>query len=1131
MANGKYFDLLKSWGFQGFLWTQFLGAFNDNVSKWIITLYLIDMAAGKGTLYAAAVGGIFVIPFLLFSSYSGYLADVYSKRSVIITVKFFEILSMSLGFFAISSGNLYFMLLIPFLMGLHSTFFSPAKYGILPEILPEKSLSRANGILEMTTFMAIVLGTSLGGVLYEHWKGQPGHLNLMLVAVAVLGTLFSFGVTKVAPSGAKPIFHWNPLNEIGKGLSELRQSSNLWQTALGITYFWLLGAFLLTAIGPLGKEVMGLNDSQTSMLETFLAIGIGVGSLLAGKLSGDKVELGLVPIGSIGMGIGALCLALRHQTYAQAAEALVFLGFFGGFFAVPLNALLQQKAERGEKGRILATNNFMNALGMILAFGLLSLFGGYFHLPADKSILIMGFMTFGVTVYLLTILPDFLIRFSLWLFTHTIYRIKIVGQENVPFRGPALLVCNHVSLVDGLLVAACQQRFVRFMVYKPYYDHPAFHWLFKLMNAIPVSNRSKAEVMECLDRARTELKAGHVVCIFAEGAISRTGNMLPFKRGFERIMESLEVPIIPVHLDRLWGSIFSYKDGKFVTKWPKQLPFPVTVSFGKTLPPHSKADEVRRVVLELASDAVQHRQSKDDILPYRFLKTAKRNWSSFAMADSSGKELTFGKTLIAGTLLSSWVKKSCASDVMVGLLLPSSVGGALANLGVSLSGKVPVNLNFTSGKEATAAAVKECGIKTILTSKIFLHKIGLEPTEGMVFLEDVMRELGVFEKTMAALQAFLLPSWILKLILGMGRTKPNDLATVIFSPGSTGVPKGVMLSHANILSNLESLEQIFWVTKKDRIMGVLPFFHSFGFTGTLWLPLVAGFGAVYHPNPLDAKTIGELTAKYKATILISTPTFYAAYIRKCSKEEFSSLRFAVVGAEKLRESVARDFKEKFGLDLMEGYGCTEMSPVVSVNVPDFSEGRDKQKGAKPGTVGHPVPGVAVKVVNPETGEILLSNQEGLLLLKGPNRMMGYLNQSEKTKEALRDSWYVTGDIALVDEDGFIRITDRLSRFSKIGGEMVPHIKIEEAINQMLGEHTCAIISLPDEQKGEKLVVLHTHPTLKPEEIWAGLSKFNLPNLWIPKKDNFYFIETIPLTGTGKLDLKMTKQLALKLSQI
>lgn len=1127
MSNGNYSQLLKSWGFQGFLWTQFLGAFNDNVSKWIITLYAIDMAQGQGSLHAAIVGGIFVLPFLLFSSYSGYFADVHSKRSVIIAVKVFEVASMGLGFFAMASGNLPFMFLIPFLMGLHSTFFSPAKYGILPEILPEKDLSRANGVLEMTTFMAIVLGTSLGGVLYEHWKAEPGRLNLVLVAVAVVGLLCSFRVPKVPASGAASGFRWNPLGEISQGLKELRQSSNLWQTALGISYFWLLGAFLLTSIAPLGKEVMGLTDSQTSMLETFLAIGIGVGSLVAGKLSGDKVELGLVPMGSIGMGLGALLLAFRHQTYAQAAEALAFLGFFGGFFAVPLNALLQQKAERGEKGRILATNNFMNAIGMILAFGMLSLFGGVLHLPVDRSILILGVMTFGVTVYLLTILPDFLVRFSLYLFTHSIYRIRMVGQENVPFRGPALLVCNHVSLVDGLLVGSSIQRFVRFMVWKPYYEHPAFHWLFKLMNAIPVGS-GKKEVVDCLEKAREELKAGHVVCIFAEGAISRTGNMLPFKRGFERIMEGVDVPIIPVHLDRLWGSIFSFKEGKFVTKWPKQVPFPVTLSFGKPLPSTAKAEEVREVVQELGSDATEHRKRGMDTLPYRFLKTAKRNWFSFCMAGSDGKELTFGKTLTASLLLRGWIKGRCPEE-KVGLLLPSSVGGALANLGVSLAGKVPVNLNFTVGKEAMDHAVTECGLKTILTSKLFLHKAGLEQRPGMVFLEDVLREFSGFSKILALLQAFLFPSFFLRFTLGLHKVKADDLATVIFSSGSTGTPKGVMLSHHNVLSNLESCEQIFWVTQEDRILGVLPFFHSFGFMGTLWFPLIAGFGVAYHPNPIDAKAIGELVEKYKVTLMISTPTFYSTYTRKVPKEQFASVRFAVVGAEKLRGSIAQEFKEKYGLDLMEGYGATEMSPVVAVNIPDYLEGHQKQRGMKPGTVGHPVPGVAVKVVDPSTGKIQPSNQEGLLLVKGPNRMKGYLNQPERTAEVIENGWYKTGDIALVDEDGFIRITDRLSRFSKIGGEMVPHVKIEDTLLSFLGEHTCAVTAVPDEQKGEKLVVLYTDPAQKPEELWGKLSQTDLPKLWVPKKDSFHFVESLPTLGSGKLDLKGVKQRAAELA--
>jgi len=336
-----------------------------------------------------------------------------------------------------------------------------------------------------------------------------------------------------------------------------------------------------------------------------------------------------------------------------------------------------------------------------------------------------------------------------------------------------------------------------------------------------------------------------------------------------------------------------------------------------------------------------------------------------------------------------------------------------------------------------------------------------------------------------------------------------------------------MLSHHNILSNTEAIAQIFWITNQDRMMGVLPFFHSFGLTGTLWFPLIAGFGVVYHSNPMDAKTIGEMVAKYKTTILISTPTFYAAYLRRCTAEEFSTLHYAIVGAEKLREPVAKAFKEKYGLDLLEGYGCTEMGPVVAVNIPDVQEGHEHQTGLKPGTVGHPVPGVAAKVVNPDTGEMLPPGDEGLLLVKGPNRMMGYLGEPQKTAQVLTGSWYITGDIASIDDDGFIRITDRLSRFSKIGGEMVPHIKVEEAINQILGDQSCVVTSIPDEQKGERLVVFYTRNATEPQELWDKLNQTDLPKLWIPKRENFYCVEAIPLLGSGKADLKKAKTMAME----
>ncbi|MBI3471601.1 MAG: AMP-binding protein, partial [Candidatus Solibacter usitatus] len=325
----------------------------------------------------------------------------------------------------------------------------------------------------------------------------------------------------------------------------------------------------------------------------------------------------------------------------------------------------------------------------------------------------------------------------------------------------------------------------------------------------------------------------------------------------------------------------------------------------------------------------------------------------------------------------------------------------------------------------------------------------------------------------------------------------------------------------NVLSNVQAVAQVFWITPDDRLMGVLPLFHSFGFTIGLWFPLVSGCGAVYHYNPVDATTIGELVEKYKATLLISTPTFYGTYTRKCSAGQFASLRAAIVGAERLREPIATAFREKFGKDLLEGYGCTEMGPVVSVNTHDV----ESQAGTKRGTVGQPLPGVAVKVVDPDTGEPVPAGQEGLLLVRGPNRMLGYLNQPEKTAEVLRDRWYVTGDVAVIDEDGFIRLTDRLARFSKMGGEMVPHGKVEEAILRVLGDGECVVTAVPDEQKGERLVVFHTREDLSPAGLWDQLNQTSMPKLWIPKRDSIFHLESIPKLGTGKTDLKALQKLA------
>jgi len=1127
MTSGKYTELLKNRGFFCFFCTQFLGAFNDNFYKIIVTLVALDvpLAAGGGKQYIPLIGGLFILPFLFFSGYAGYLADVHSKRSVLVSVKIFEIFAMTIGLLAFFADRMEPMLAVVFLMGLHSTFFSPAKYGILPEMLPEEDLSRGNGLLEMSTFIAIILGTSLGGAIYEAWKDRLAWIGLVLIAVATMGTLTSLGITRVPASGAAKKFGINPVAELWEGIRSLYADQRLWLTVMGISYFWFLGAFLQMVLPLLGKEILHLGETRIVLLWTFAAIGIGAGSLAAGRLSGDKIELGLVPLGSIGMGLFSVLLFFSDSSFSLSAGVLVLLGFSGGLFAVPLNALLQQRSARHQKGRLIAANNVFNTLGMLLASAMLWALATPLHLSPNEIILILGLLTFALTVYAVYFLPDFLVRFTVWLLTHSLYRIRVIGDENIPLQGPALLVSNHVSFADALLIGASVQRFIRFMLHRDFYEIRWLSGFFRLMNVIPVS-ANRRDIVEALRRARRELQDGHVVCIFAEGAISRTGHVMPFKRGFEKIVEGLDVPIIPLHLDQLWGSVFSFKNGRFFWKRPHRTPYPVTISFGKAMPATTDTQMLRQSVLDLESHAARFRKSARELLHGKFIRTAKRRWFSFALADTTGVELSFGKVLVASMLFSRWVRKHCANERMVGVLLPASVGGVLANLAILLAGKVPVNLNFTAGREAMTLAIRQCGIKTLLTSRLFMSKFELELLPGMAFVEEIRKSFTPLEKVSTALSAFLIPA---PLLARRFTRKQNaaDLATVIFSSGSTGTPKGVMLSHRNVIANIESIGQVINFTPRDRILGVLPLFHSFGFTVTMWLPLISGLGAIYHPNPMDAKTIGEVAEKYHATLLISTPTFFTAYIRRCSRKQFATLRYAIAGAEKLRSQIATAFKDKFGLDLLEGYGCTELAPVVSVNLPDVVDGTEKQISNKPGTVGRPIPGVAVKIIDVESERPLPCGQEGLLLVKGENRMMGYLGQPEPTAEAMRDGWYITGDMASLDEDGFIHITDRLSRFSKIGGEMVPHMKIEDVINEILGRAASAVTAIPDEQRGEKLIAFYTENGITRDQLWEKLNQSELPKLWIPKREDIHQIPAIPLLGSGKVDLKKVRRLALK----
>jgi acyl-[acyl-carrier-protein]-phospholipid O-acyltransferase/long-chain-fatty-acid--[acyl-carrier-protein] ligase len=519
--------------------------------------------------------------------------------------------------------------------------------------------------------------------------------------------------------------------------------------------------------------------------------------------------------------------------------------------------------------------------------------------------------------------------------------------------------------------------------------------------------------------------------------------------------------------------------------------------------------------------------------PRAFLRQCRGSLRRGKIADSMGEELTGGSLLMRTLILRRILGREvlAPSDRYVGLLLPPSNGAVLANAAVTLSGRIPVNLNYTVSAETMNSCLAQCGIRHVLTSRRVMEKLKVELAAELVYLEDFRNKVTLADKIVGAIGGYVTPLGLLERRLGVSAIKPDDVMTVVFTSGSTGEPKGVMLTYDNIGSNIEAIDQVIRLTADDVALGILPFFHSFGFTVPLWTVLSLPLKGVYHFNPLDAKEVGKLCRKHRVTVLLATPTFLRTYLRRVEPEDFASLEVVVVGAEKLPAELADAFEAKFGVRPVEGYGVTELSPLVSVNIPPGRSPHTDRPTSKQGTVGPPVQGVSAKVVDPDTGKPLAVGEPGMLLVTGRNVMKGYLNKPDKTAEVIRDGWYVTGDIARIDADGFIEITDRASRFSKIGGEMIPHIKVEDTLKKVIAagedEVKAVVTAVPDATRGERLIVIHTHLDKAPDQITKEMARAGLPNLWIPSPDSFLEVPEIPVLGTGKLDLKALRQLALE----
>ncbi len=719
-----------------------------------------------------------------------------------------------------------------------------------------------------------------------------------------------------------------------------------------------------------------------------------------------------------------------------------------------------------------------------------------------------------------------------------IYRVRVRGAERLPATGGVLLLPNHVTWIDALVLQLASPRPVRFLVFEPIYKQPLLHPVLKLFKCIPITpGRAKTG----LSAAAEALRAGEVVCVYPEGELTRTGSLLRLRKGFEFLHRETGAPVVPVWLDQLWGSIFSFEGGKYFNKWPQRIPYPVTVAFGEPITGEAaNTATVREKLLELGADCYEDRPLlQNQHLAEACLRGLKRGQNRVAVYDGNdGSQLKRGTLLAAGIALARLLRTgTTANQKRIAIVLPPGKGAMLANLGVVLAGKIPVNLNFTSGRTALESTIRRGGIETVLTARLVQKKLDNFPwtaVQQSLNLEEILPPLKP-KIALWRLAVALLPWRVLAGLLSIPKRGGRDEAVLLFTSGSSGEPKGVVLSHRNILSNVSQFRLMAgFDPAKDKFLASLPFFHSFGCTVTLWFPLIEGVPNVTFPNPLDTAKNAELIEKYGCTILLATPTFLRGYLRKATREQLQTLRLVVVGAEKLPLTTAEAFEEKFGHPVLEGYGLTETSPVVAVNMHDVAVGKGRARYFQParqlGSVGKMAPGLAAKITDPDTDAPRSIHETGMLWLRGANIFEGYFNDPEATaKVKTPDGWFRTGDLGRLDEDGFLHIEGRVSRFSKIAGEMVPHETVETKIAEALalptdGERQLVVVGVPDLAKGEALVLLTTVEIDKYDALAGRAAALGVANLWIPK--TIKRVEALPVLGTGKLDLKGCKDLAL-----
>ena len=1144
-------------GFPPYMMILFLNAFVDLGHKIIVQNTIFKTYDGQEQIILTAIVNAFILlPFIMLFSPAGYLSDKHPKPQVIRWTAFASIGATLLITLCYYQGWFWGAFGLTLVLATQSAFYSPAKYGYIRELVGAENLAAANGMVQATTITAILMGTFVFSGAFEILLlnvetfttngiiGIIAPIGWALVVLATLQWLISFRLVLTDTERTDREFELERYFRLGylrSNLSLLQERRAILLSILGLATFWGISQVMLAAFPAFAKARLEINN--TVIIQGILAcagVGIMTGSLIAGRISRNYIETGLIPVGALIITVVIAALPSLESAFTMAL-AFLAVGIGGGFFIIPLSSLVQFNARASQLGTVLAGNNWVQNVTMLTFLVVTASFayGGVDAIGLFYLLTLVALVGTGFTVHRQ---PQSLSRLIAVAMLRRRYTYQVLGFENLPQAGPLLLLGNHISRIDWALVQIACPRHLRFVMLRSQYDVWYLKPIYKLLRVIPVKSGQSKSSQELINRL---LQEGEAVCLFPEGAISRNGQLGRFHAAYERIVEGVDNGVIvPFYLRGLWGSKFASDDDHLRDSRAPSIKRDLIIAFGKPLPITTRADQLKQKVFELSITGWEAYTRRLDPLPLAWLRSVKRNLSDVCTVDASGVKLS-RRRFAAATLAFGGAMKLDAEADNVGLLLPAANAAAIANMAVMLKGRSAVNLNFSSPVSAVQAAIERAQIKQVFTSRQFETRLEakgidlqalLAGTE-ITYMEDIRENLPKWKLLFCLLQVSALPARWLYALHGK-RAGLDDPAAILFSSGSEGQPKGVVLSHRNIQSNCKQISDVLNTRVDDVVMASLPPFHAFGLTVTLIMPLIEGIPIVCHPDPTDVLGIARSVARYRATILFGTATFLSLYARnrKIDPILLESLRYVVAGAEKLPLQVRRDFQLKFNKRIFEGYGATETTPVASVNVPDAVDTEDWriQVGQSEGSVGMPLPGTSFKIIDPETREELPLGEDGMICISGNQVMLGYLEDHDRTDAVIFEEdgmrWYITGDKGHLTREGFLVIVDRYSRFAKIGGEMVSLGAVEEQARALLpadSDEDLAAAAVPDARKGEKVVMLVTSEgladDLREKMVEAGVSPLMIPSQVIR-------VEDVPKLGSGKTDFSALNILAQEAAQ-